>query len=143
MQIPQRMRFKFLSSVRVGISGMRRSKLRLPVLALLEWWRYSNARLVVGEIRRFHLRMRAIREDTTLRFGAKIPLTLWDRDRVTLYPVNSFLRACSDDIQRLQTQFPWCGALEFQMLGQAFQNGARWASRNCDNGSDNEDTVQP
>lgn len=60
----------------------------------------------------------------------RLPHGPLDQSLETLYPVSSFLLACSESIQGLQTANPWSGPLEAQMAAQAFQLGARWGVSN-------------
>jgi hypothetical protein len=82
--------------------------------ALLGRWRCSLAKIVVGEYRRFPLRMLAILRTSELVLGPVVPLTLWDRSPVRLYPPSNFALACIDHIQRLRSEDSWAGYLEAQ-----------------------------
>jgi hypothetical protein len=79
------------------------------------------------EVRNLRLRIAAILRTPGVRFGPSLPLSLSGHNPKTLYPVNSFLLACSEGIQQLRAEFPWAGNLEATMSARAFLRGAEWA----------------
>ena len=107
------------------------SRLQALCAALRHRWEYSLARIVLEEFYRFPLRILAILRTSEMLPGeVRLPHGPQDQSLETLYPVSSFLLACSEDIQRLQTANPWSGPLEAQIAAQAFQLGAQWGVSN-------------
>ena len=119
--------------VRSDTSLRPNPKSRAVLVYLRRWWGYSQARIMLEELRNFPRRISAIRKTSHLRSGPELPLSPWGHSLETFPQVSSFLRACNEDIQRLRTENPWAGRLEVQMAAQAFQFGARWAL--CNSGS--------
>jgi hypothetical protein len=44
---------------------------------------------------------------------------------------NNWLLACTENIQGLQNQYPWIGALDFEVCAQAFALGTGWREDNA------------
>ena len=86
--------------------------------------------IVLAECCKFPRRILAIVQTPGVGLGVRVPLSLWEHSSVNLYPANSFLLACSEHIQGLQTEAPWCGHLEAQLAARAFQAGAQWGASN-------------
>jgi hypothetical protein len=118
--------------VRLDISSPHpKSRLQALCAALRQRWECSLARIMLGELYRFPLRILTIlRTSETLPGEVRLPHGPQYQNLETLYPVSSFLLACSRGIQRLQTANPWSGPLEAQIAAQAFQLGARWGVNN-------------
>ena len=107
-----------------------KSKTQSLFAALRYRWGFSLARIILAEFCSLFLRIGVILRRTEVRFGPTIPLTLSGRNLKTLYPVNSFLLACSEGIKQLHAEFPWAGNLELTMGARAFQRGAEWSMGN-------------
>jgi hypothetical protein len=114
------------------------SKLPFLFSALLRRWESSLVRTMARELYRIPRRIRAIREMRDVKYSPTIPLKLWDHSPASFRLENSFLLACSRDIEQLTKKHHWSGPLEAQMAAQAFQLGARWGTRNFDNEIRNE-----
>jgi len=99
---------------------------------LRETWIRSRVRIVVSELCRMPLRIRASLSISTLSRGVAIPLApTVDSDSFLLN--RNFALSCSVHIQQQLAQNRWCGALEAQMMALAFQAGAKLC--NCDSQS--------
>ena len=95
-------------------------------IALKNRWRCSLLKIIVGEFYRFPLRIAAILRASNLKYGPTLPLSPYGHTLESFRLENTFLLACSEDIQELWDRHNWMGALEVHMAGLAFQRGARW-----------------
>ena len=121
-----------------GTANLLKPKLQALWPALRHQWKCSLLRTILGEFYRFPRRIAAIRRASTIRFGPAIPLGCEGHTLETWDLRHTFVRACSEDIQRLWLEHPWAGALEVQMAAVAYQRGATWGSRNSYNKDSNE-----
>jgi hypothetical protein len=126
------------SNVRSGSASSPIAKLKYRFSAPVRWWQRSIVRIVAGELYRFPLRIRAILRTRNLRFGPEIPLGPKGHFVEHWLAGNTFLKPCSDYMQQLQRQDQWIGALDLQMVGQAYGAGAAWALDNACSGKDSE-----
>lgn len=84
------------------------------------WWAHSILRKVAQELGNFPRRILAIRCLPTWALY-RLPQT------PAGLPANSFLQSCSDYIRAQRGEFRWVGYLDAQILGAAYDEGARWA----------------
>ena len=103
----------------------------------------SLVRIVVGEFRSFLRRMATILRTPDTQLGPKLPMTLWNHNPATLYPLSKFALGCSDYIRELRRELGWMGHLETQMAARAFQSGAQWAVRNSSETHSGDDRRVP
>lgn len=87
-------------------------------------------RRLLEEFYNFPRRILALLQQPSLSMGPTLPVSPEGHNLENFCEVNSWLHACTENMQRLQNQHPWIGALDFQMLAQAFALGAGWAYGN-------------
>jgi hypothetical protein len=101
------------------------------------WWYRSIARIVIREFYNFPFRIQAILQRPSLASaGIPVPDRLVSRDLTAGCLLNSFWPAYSEGIRALEKRHPWIGALDIEVLGEAFQFGASWGWNNADYGSE-------
>lgn len=128
------------SGALLGIQSRPKSKMHARLLSVRRSWSQSLTRIILLELCNLFLRIREIRRNPSVRFGAVIPPALEGRSVESFPQVSSFLCACTESMEHLRHSHSWCGVLEVQMAAQAFQHGARWARdrhKSCnENGSE-------
>jgi hypothetical protein len=95
------------------------------------WWSHSMPRRLLEEFRNFPRRILALLRQPSLSRGPTLPIGPEGHNLGSFCEVNNWLDACTQSIQHLQNQHPWIGALDFQILAQAFALGAGWAYDNA------------
>lgn len=110
----------------------RGSRLQLYLLA---GWRTSILRILLEECYRFPLRIVMILRTPHLRWGIPIPPDPRGGDRASFRLENSFLLACTENMQDLRSRHVWLGTLESQICCQAFERGTLFGARNSGNES--------
>ena len=105
----------------------RSGKLGRPQWSLLG--ENSPVRIVAGELYRLGLRIRAFQDKPNPKFAVRLPKDA--RLATDSFLLNrNFALACSEHIQRQQSQYHWLGPLEAEQLAQAFLAGSQWGFRN-------------
>jgi len=88
-------------------------------------------RRLLGEFYNFPRRILAVLRQPSLSRGPTLPLAPEGHNPGNFCEVNNWLHACNENMQHLQNQHGWIGALDFQMAAQAFALGAGWAMNNA------------
>jgi len=93
-------------------------------------WKRSLARTVLMELRNLPRRIVATRKTLLDGCSAEVPLSPWGHNLESFCLENSFLLACIENMQKLESDHSWISPLDVQMLARAFQLGARWGLSN-------------
>jgi hypothetical protein len=120
-----------LLRVPAGSASHPKAKFLYRLRAPRRWWLHSTLRRVLEEFYNLPRRIVAVLNEPSLAAGPTIPLCPDGNSPGNFYEVNNWLHACNENIQRLQNQHPWIGALDFQICAQAFALGAGWGGRNA------------
>jgi hypothetical protein len=88
-------------------------------------------RRLLEEFCNFPRRILALLRQPSLSMGPTLPVAPEGHNLESFCEVNSWLHACTENIQRLQNRHPYVGSLDFQILAQAFALGAGWALSNA------------
>ena len=126
------------SNALAGRSTRRISKWTYTRSRLLQWCKDSVVALVAEEIYRFPLRISAIlrRPSRYTRRALLLPPFPEGVARLTLAQESAYLRACSEDIERLSRENRWAGVLALQIAVQAHLAGAMWSAHTRSSGFD-------
>jgi hypothetical protein len=128
--------------VQRGIVNFLRSKFQRLLPSLLFGYRESTLRLVLSEIRSFPLRILAVRQSPTLRYGPTILAANWDSCTWSVHLENKYGRACMSRIQELQKDHHWLTSLDMEIAARMYRWGALWALDNMASCTETHSTEQ-
>lgn len=126
------------SRVPAGSASSPSAKFAYRLCAPLRWWSRSTLRIVALELCSFPLRMAAILRTPSLREGVPIPLGPLGYNLRSFGQAYSYLHACTQGMQCLQSQRRLISPLDLQIYAQAFQRGATWAAHKSCSGKSTE-----
>jgi hypothetical protein len=91
---------------------------------------------VAREIRNFPLRILAYLHEPFLRRGFPLQMPSLRDCGPVFGGENTFVDACSADMQRLSQKYRWATHLDQQMAAEAYRRGAEWGARKLRSGSE-------
>ena len=121
---------ELVSHVPAGSASRPIPKLLYRLRAPLRWWSDSILRTVALESYSLFLHIATLLRAPSLRAGVPIAVRLGSHNLANLGKASSFADACTQGMERLQTEHWTASMLVLQIYAQAFHDGANWAHHN-------------